>query len=49
MLGWERLAAMPIRSTNPLSKRSQGTLRAGKGLRFKMDYKSMVRSEQDKA
>jgi hypothetical protein len=37
MLGWERLAAMPTRSTNPISKRSQGGLEARKVLPFKLD------------
>jgi len=49
MLGWERLAAMPIRSTSPISKRAQGGLEARKVLCLKVDNKSMVQSEQGKA
>jgi hypothetical protein len=41
MLGWKRSAAMPIRSTNPISKRSQGGLEARKALCFEVDNKSI--------
>jgi hypothetical protein len=47
MLGWKRLAAMPIRSTNPISKTSQEGLRARDVVRFKLDNKS-IQSERDK-
>jgi hypothetical protein len=49
MLGWEPLAAMLIRSTNPISKRPEGGLKAGKVLCPKPDNKSIIQSERDKA
>ena len=49
MLGRERLAAMPIRSTSPISKRFQGGLEAWEVPRFKLDKKSITQSERDKA
>jgi hypothetical protein len=49
MLCRERLAAMPIRSTNPTSKKSQGGAeRRWKVLCFKVDNKS-IQSERGKA
>jgi hypothetical protein len=48
MLGWKRSVAMPVGSTNPISRRSQGGPKAGKVLRFVMDNKS-IQSERDKA
>ena len=49
MLGWEGLAVMPIRSTNPISKRSQEGLETRKVLFLKVDNKSIIQSEGDRA
>ena len=49
LLGWERLAALPIRFIYPISKRAQGGLAARKVPCLKVDNKSMAQSEQDKA
>jgi len=48
MLGRERLAAMPVGSTNPILKTSQEGLRARNVLRIKVDNKS-IQSERGKA
>jgi hypothetical protein len=47
MLGWEDLAAMPIRSTNPISKRPQEGLETRKALFLKVDNKSVIQSKGD--
>jgi hypothetical protein len=48
MLAWEGLAATPIRSANPVSKRPQRGLEARKVLCLKVDNKS-IPSERGKA
>jgi hypothetical protein len=48
MLGWKRSAAMPVRSTNPISRRSWGGPEARTVLSFRSDDKS-IQWERDKA